>query len=126
MPCSTQRGAKVLFAATIALLFAGAGCGSSDYARRRDADERLSAQVGRELLAAPGLSAARVEARSHWAVVALVGEAPDEESRSAAGRIAGAVPGVARVNNLILVVKGDSRAEGSAPGKSALILARTN
>jgi divalent metal cation (Fe/Co/Zn/Cd) transporter len=59
-------------------------------------------------------------------VVALVGEAPDEESKREAERIAGSVPGVARVNNLILVVKGNSRAEGSAPAKSALILARTD
>jgi osmotically-inducible protein OsmY len=126
MSQTTQRGAKTLLAASIALALAGAGCGSSDYALRRDADQLLSDRVGRELSNVPALSAAKVEARSHWGVVALVGEAPDEESRSEAGRIAGAVAGVARVNNLILVVKGDSRAEGSAPATGALILARTN
>ncbi|HEV8609647.1 MAG TPA: BON domain-containing protein [Thermoanaerobaculia bacterium] len=126
MSGTTERGAKILLAASIALALAGAGCGSSDYALRRDADQRLSDRVGRELSTAPALSAAKVEARSHWGVVALVGEAPDEESKREAERIARAVAGVARVNNLILVVKGDSRAEGSAPAKGALILARTN
>jgi osmotically-inducible protein OsmY len=122
----TTLGAKILLASSIALALAGAGCGSSDYALRRDADQRLSDRVGQELAAAPALSAAKVQARSHWGVVALVGEAPDEESRGEAGRIAGAVAGVSRVNNLILVIKGDSRAEGSAPATGALILARTN
>jgi osmotically-inducible protein OsmY len=126
MSGTTERGAKILLAASIALALAGAGCGSSDYALRRDADQRLSDRVGRELSTAPALSAAKVEARSHWGVVALVGEAPDEESKREAERIARAVAGVARVNNLILVVKGDSRAEGSAPATGALILARTN
>jgi osmotically-inducible protein OsmY len=126
MSGTTERGAKILLAASIALALAGAGCGSSNYALRRDADQRLSDRVGRELSTAPALSAAKVEARSHWGVVALVGEAPDEESKREAERIARAVAGVARVNNLILVVKGDSRAEGSAPATGALILARTN
>jgi hypothetical protein len=122
----TTRGAKILLAGSIALALAGSGCGSADYALRRDADQRLSDRVGRELSTAPALAAAKVEARSHWGVVALVGEAPDEESRSEAGRIASAIAGVVRVNNLILVVKGDSRAAGSAPAKGALILARAD
>jgi len=126
MSASTRRGAKIVLAASIAILVVSTGCGSSKYALRRDADERLSDRVGRELAAAPALSGARVEARSHWGVVALVGEAPDEESRREAERIASAVAGVARVNNLVLVVRGDSRAEGSAPAKAALILARTD
>ena len=126
MFASTRRGAKIVLAASIAILVVSTGCGSSKYALRRDADERLSDRVGRELAAAPALSGARVEARSHWGVVALVGEAPDEESRLEAERIASAVAGVARVNNLVLVVRGDSRAEGSAQAKAALILARTD
>ncbi|HEY6066125.1 MAG TPA: BON domain-containing protein [Thermoanaerobaculia bacterium] len=117
---------KILVAASIALLFAGAGCGSADYALRRESDARLSARVDLDLAASPALATSKVQARSHWGVVALIGEAPDEDSRNAAGRIAGAVPGVARVNNLILVVKGDSRAEGSAPAKAALILTRAD
>jgi hypothetical protein len=123
---TTQRGAKLLISASITLAFLGAGCGSSNYAVRRQADEQLSARIGDELARAPALSTAKVEARSHWGVIALVGEAPDEESRREAERIAGSVPGVARVNNLILVVKGDSRAAGSAPATGALKLARTD
>lgn len=123
---TTQRGAKLLFCASITLAFLGVGCGSSDYAVRRQADEQLSARIGAELARAPALSTATVEARSHWGVVALVGEAPDEEAKREAERIAGGVPGVARVNNLILVVKGDSRTAGSAPPTGALILARTD
>jgi hypothetical protein len=123
---TTQRRAKFLFCASITLAFVSAGCGSSDYAVRKQADEQLSARIGVELARAPALFTATVEARSHWGVVALVGEAPDEESKREAERIAGSVPGVARVNNLILVAKGDSRAEASAPAKSALILARTD
>jgi hypothetical protein len=126
MSASTRRGAEIVLAASIAILVVSTGCGSSKYALRRDADERLSDRVGQELSASPALSGAKVEARSHWGVVALVGEVPDEESRNTAGRIASAVAGVARVNNLIQVLKGDSRAEGSAPAKAALILARTN
>jgi len=125
--CQTaQRGAKLLISASITLAVLGAGCGSSDYAVRRQADEQLSARIGVELAHAPALSTAKVVARSHWRVIALVGEAPDEESRREAERIAASVPGVARVNNLILVVKGDSRAAGSAPANGALILARTD
>ena len=122
---TTQRAAKLLFPAAFALILLGAAaCGSADYAARRLADERLSAHVSDEVASA--LSRAKVKARSHWGVVALVGEAPDEESRREAERIAASVPGVARVNNLILVVKGDSRAAGSAPPTGALILARTD
>ncbi|HEX9149414.1 MAG TPA: BON domain-containing protein [Thermoanaerobaculia bacterium] len=121
-----QRRAKVLCGAAIAIAVLGAaGCGSSEYARRTDADRTLSAQVGERLAADPALSAANVAARSHSGVVALVGEAPNDEARLEAERVAGAVPGVARVDNLILVAKGDSRAAGSAPPTGALFMSRT-
>jgi BON domain-containing protein len=116
----------VLLSLLLAIAIAGAGCASSSYARQRDADRQLSALVGEQLAAAPALSTAKVAARSHWGVVALLGEVPDEDSKREAERIAGAVPGVARVDNMILVVKGDSRAGASVPADSALILARTN
>jgi hypothetical protein len=110
----------------IAVALSGVGCGSSEYAVRRDADHRLAARVGVQLAAAPALAASKVEAKSHWGVVALVGVAPDEESRLEAGRVASAVPGVARVDNMILVVKGDSKAEGSAPATGALFMSRAD
>ena len=121
-----QRRAQVLCGAAIAIAVLGAaGCGSSAYARRTNADRALSAQIGERLAADPALSAANVAARSHSGVVALVGEAPNDEARLEAERVAGAVPGVARVDNLILVAKGDSRAAGSAPPTGALFMSRT-
>jgi osmotically-inducible protein OsmY len=126
MQKGSQSVRRVLFAACVATAFLAAGCGSSAYTRRRDKDALLSARVGQELAATPALTGARVEARSHWGVVALLGEVADETIRSEAGRVAGAIPGVARVDNLILVVKeGGPSAAGSTPAKGALILART-
>jgi hypothetical protein len=120
-----QRKGRIAFGALLVMATFGAGC-ASDYASRREADERLSAAVGQRLEADAALSGARVAARSHGGVVALVGEVPDERQKFEAARVAGAVAGVTRVDNLILVVKGDSRAAGSAPAKEALILARTD
>lgn len=59
-------------------------------------------------------------------MVALVGEVPEEQLKQNAGQLAVAVPGVVRVNNLILVVKGDSQAEGSPLPVDSLLIARTN
>ena len=42
-----------------------------------------------------------------------------------AGKLAVGVPGVVMVNNLIVVVKGDSRAEGSPLPADSLFIART-
>jgi osmotically-inducible protein OsmY len=106
-------------------MLGAAGCGSSEYARRRDADRMLSARVDEQLASVPAIVAARVAARSHGGIVALVGEAPDENVRREAERVARGVPGVARVDNLILVVKGDPETGGSAPAKGAVLLART-
>jgi len=49
----------------------------------------------------------------------------EEQQKRAAGQVAVAVPGVKRVNNLILVVKGDSQAEGSPLPADSLLIART-
>ena len=80
----------------------------------------------KQLAATGALSGSTVQAKSHSGVVALVGEVPEEQLRSAAGRAAVTVPGVVRVNNLILVVKGDSQAEGSPLPADSLLIARTN
>ena len=114
--------------ATAAVLLAAAGaggCGSSDYARRTAEDGRISQLVERQLATASGLSGVSVQARSHWGVVALLGEVPEEQQKRAAGQVAVSVPGVKRVNNLILVVKGDSQAEGSPLPADSLLIART-
>jgi hypothetical protein len=117
---------RVLFIASLFLPIAGAGCSSSQYALRQASDRAVSARVVERLAAAPELSSAKIHARSHSGVVALVGEVGDESDRIEAGKIAGAVDGVTRVDNLILVVKGDSRAAGSAPAAAALNMTRTD
>jgi glycerate-2-kinase len=121
-----HSNAIVLPSLLLSIAILGAGCASSKYARQQDADRQLSALVSERLAAVPVLSTARVAARSHWGVVALVGEAPDENSRREAERVAGGVAGVVRVDNLILVIEGGSEAEASAPATSVLILARTD
>lgn len=117
---------RVLFIASLFLPIASARCSSSQYALRQASDRTLSARVVERLAAAPELSSAKIQARSHSGVVALVGEVGDESERLEAGKIAGAVDGVTRVDNLILVVKGDSRAAGSAPAAAALNMTRTD
>ena len=117
---------KILATTALILAAVGAGgCGSSAYARRTDQDARLSALVEQRLTTTAGLSQLRVRARSHWGVVALVGEVPEEQQKRNAGLLAVGVPGVVRVNNLILVVKGDSQAEGSPLPAGSLLIART-
>jgi osmotically-inducible protein OsmY len=117
---------KALAAAAILVAAAGAGgCGSAAYARRTAEDARISALVQQQLATAAQLSSETVQARSYCGVVALVGEVPQEQQKRAAGEAAIAVPGVVRVNNLILVVKGDSQAEGSPLPADSLLIART-
>ena len=126
MGTTTPFRQKFLVTAALMLAVAGAGgCGSSAYARRTADDARLSALVGERLAQSETLSGSAVEAKSHWGVVALVGEVPEEQQRREAGQLAGQVPGVVRVNNLILVVKGDSQAEGSPLPADSLLIART-
>jgi BON domain-containing protein len=123
---AAQQGKRLLFIASLFLPIASVGCGSSQYALRQANDRTISARVVEHLAAAPELSSVKIHARSHSGVVALVGEVGDESERLAAGKIAGAVDGVTRVDNLIVVVKGDSRAAGSAPAAAALNMTRTD
>ena len=116
----------MLAAALLLLPLVAAGCGSSSYARRESGDRQLSAEVDERLASTPTLSSARLEAKSHGGVIALLGEVPGEELKVEAERIASAVPGVVRVNNLILVVKSASKSEGSSPGQGALIISRAD
>jgi len=117
---------KLLATAAVLLAAAGAtGCGSTAYGRRTAEDGRLSGLVEQRLAAASSLSGSKVQAKSHWGVVALLGEVPEEQLKGEAGRLAVGIPGVVRVNNLILVVKGDSQAEGSPLPADSLLIART-
>jgi hypothetical protein len=122
----TTRRAKLLIAGTLLISVFAAGCASSAYVQRHDEDQRLSALVDERLAASLAPSAGKVEAKSHWGVVALLGEVSDESLKNEAERVAGAVPGVVRVNNLILVMQGVSRAEGSAPAKGTLLMTRAD
>jgi osmotically-inducible protein OsmY len=122
----TRRAAKLLISGSLVVASFAIGCGSSAYTRRTDEDRRLSARVDERLAASPALSTARVAAKSHRGVVVLLGEVPDENLRSDAGHVASAVPGVVRVNNLILVARDATTAEGSAPAAGALTIARTD
>jgi hypothetical protein len=120
------RPGRTLSAAVFLLAVTAAGCGSSAYARRETADRQLTAQVRERLASAPALSSARIDAASYSGVVALLGEVPDEDLKARAEKVAGAVPGVVRVNNLILVAKSASKTEGSSPGQGALIISRAD
>jgi len=126
MSNTTPDRTKLLAAAAILLAGFAAGCGSSAYGRRTDHDRLLSAQVDERLAASSSLAGSRVEARSHWGVVALLGEVPEEQMKREAERVATAVPGVVRVNNLILVAKEASRVGGSAPPEGSLTIARAD
>ena len=101
-------------------------CGSSAHARRVADDRRLGALVDERLTTSQALADAKVEAKSYSGVVALIGEVPDESVRREAEQLAASVSGVVRVNNMILVVKGTSRAVGSAPAKGAPFVARAD
>jgi len=121
-----RRPGGTLAAAAILLAVTAAGCGSSSYARRERVDRELTAQVRDRIASTPALSAARIDAKSYSGVIALLGEVPDEESRTRAESVTVAVPGVLRVNNLILVVKSASKTEGSSPAEGALIISRAD
>lgn len=78
------------------------------------------------LASTPALSTVKLEAKSHWGVVVLLGEVPEEGLSVQAERVASTVPGVVRVNNLILVVKSASKSEGSSPAEGALFMSRAD
>lgn len=117
---------RALAAAAILLASTATGCGTSAYAQRERVDRQLTVEVRDRLASTAALSAARIDAKSYAGVVALLGEAPDEDARLQAERVAGAVPGVVRVNNLILVVKSASKTEGSSPAQGALFMSRAD
>jgi len=110
-------------AAGVLLAAFSLGCASSEYTRAREQDRRLSARVNEALLAEfPGEA---VEGRAHHGVVALLGEVKTEQGRSQAEAAACAVPGVARVNNMIMIdVEGSpSRTVGSSPVTGTPVIA---
>lgn len=119
-----RRPGRILAAASLLLPLIAAGCGSSTYARRQSGDRQLSAHVDERLASASALSSLKLEAKSHWGVVVLLGEVYEERLKMQAEQLATSVPGVVRVNNMILVVKGVSKSEGSSPAEGALFMTR--
>lgn len=126
MRMTAGRPGRLLAAASLLLPLIAAGCVSSSYARRESGDRQLSARVDGRLASTPELSSVKLAAKSHQGVIALLGEVPEEALRLQAETVASTVPGVVRVNNLILVVKSASKSEGSSPGQGALFISRAD
>ncbi|HXM76179.1 MAG TPA: BON domain-containing protein [Thermoanaerobaculia bacterium] len=103
-----------------AILGVFAGC-STTHSLAVDADSEVSGRAN-GALATAGFDHGRIEACVYRGVVALVGEADETEAREAQ-RVVSAVPGVVRVNNLVLN-EGSSTASGFARAKKAPIIAR--
>ena len=103
-----------------AVLCVFAGC-STTHRLAVDSDREVSGRANGALTAA-GFDSGRIEARCYRGVVALLGEADETEAREAQ-RVVSTVPGVLRVNNLVLN-EGSSTTSGFARAKKAPIIAR--
>ena len=103
-----------------AVLCVFAGC-STTHRLAVDSDREVSGRANGALPAA-GFDSGQIEARCYRGVVALLGEADETEAREAQ-RVVSTVPGVLRVNNLVLY-EGSSTTSGFARAKKAPIIAR--
>lgn len=113
--------AAVLLGVSAILAFS-AGCATPTYRRATEQDRRLSLHVNSAL----GVEIGReVEGRAYHGVVALIGKVPTEQGRQRAETLARTVPGVVRINNLILVEEeaDSSKAVGSAPVTGVPVIA---
>ncbi|MDQ2871300.1 MAG: BON domain-containing protein [Acidobacteriota bacterium] len=113
---SAGAAGAVLLAATLC-----AGCASSTHTAAVAADRELARRAN-EAIAEAGLDTQRFEARSYRGVVTLLGQGQDGEVREAQRAVL-SVPGVVRVNNLVLS-GGSSTSSGFARAKGAPIIAR--
>ena len=101
-----------------------AACSAPGYSRLREADAELSAKANALLRAETGVTGPqRIEARAYRGVVALLGEATAAEGERAEQAVR-ALPGVARVHNLILIVDAPPTAESPAAGGAPLVALR--
>ncbi len=66
-------------------------------------DSAITASIKTDLLKDPGLSAVRIDVNTFKGEVTLKSEAGSEAARERAGRIAMAIAGVVKVNNLIII-----------------------
>lgn len=119
---STLRKTRAtsLVAAFLSASFA-VGCAGAAHKAATAADRELSRQANAALSEA-GVDTQRVEASSYHGVVALLGEADADQSREAQRAVL-SVPGVVRVNNLVLS-GGSSTSSGYARAQRAPMVAR--
>jgi hypothetical protein len=120
---TSKRFGRAVQAAGAALLAAtlGAGCASSTHTAAVAADREIDRRAN-EAIAEAGLDTQRLEARSYRGVVTLLGQGQDGEVQEAQRAVL-SVPGVVRVNNLVLS-GGSSTSSGFARAKGAPIIAR--
>jgi len=108
---TARHGGTLLAVAILGSL--SLGCASASFSRSREQDRSLSLRVNETLSA--GTLEGKVEGRAFHGVLTLVGEVASEEARARAGALAREVAGVARVNNMVLVVGDSPGTVGSAP-----------
>ena len=104
------------------LLLAGAACASPAYHRLRAADEQLSRKVNASLREQLRGTCPGVEARAYRGVITLLGQAQTPAQRGIAQQAVEGLPGVERVNNLILVAD-LSAAANAAPAEADSVVA---
>jgi osmotically-inducible protein OsmY len=106
------------------LMLLTAACSAPGYSRLREADAELTAMANASLQAQAGVAVTqKIEARSYRGVVALLGEATAAEV-SRAEQAVRQLPGVHRVNNLVLIVDAPPTAESPAAGGAPLVALR--
>lgn len=85
------------------VIVGGVSCASPAYHRLRAADEQLSRKANASLREQLPGTCRGVEARAYRGVVTLLGDAQTPAQRGLAQKAVESLPGVERVNNLILV-----------------------
>jgi BON domain len=124
MPATRRFPGRPTALALGTLVLLTAACSAPGYSRLREADAELSAKANASLRAEAGAGGQqKIEARAYRGVVALLGEATAAEVQRAE-RTVRALPGVARVNNLILIIDAPPTAESPAAGGAPLVALR--
>lgn len=104
------------------VLLAGASCASPAYHRLRVADEQLSRKATASLRDRLPATCRGVEARAYRGVITLLGQTETPEQRGLAQQAVESLPGVDRINNLILLAD-FSAAAVTAPAEADSVAA---